>query len=100
MVTFRKIFWSDWNRNAPKIEWANMDGTQRGVFLDQSDVRLPNTLAIDWARDRLCYSDAGLFVIKCVGIHSMEREIIAENCSYPFGLAISGDTFYWTDWKT
>ncbi|XP_023943283.2 nidogen [Bicyclus anynana] len=95
-----KIFWSDWNRLGPKIEWANMDGTQRGVFLNQLDVQLPNSLAIDWARDRLCYSDAGLHAIKCVGIHSMERVTIAENCSYPFGLAINGDTFYWTDWKT
>ncbi|XP_045768963.1 nidogen [Maniola jurtina] len=95
-----KIFWSDWNRSGPKIEWANMDGSQRGVFLDQSDVKLPNSLAIDWARDRLCYSDAGLLIIKCVDIRTFERETIAENCSYPFGLAISGDTFYWTDWKT
>ncbi|CAH2236693.1 jg20911 [Pararge aegeria aegeria] len=95
-----KVFWSDWYRSGPKIEWANMDGSQRGVFLDQSDVKLPNSLAIDWKRDRLCYSDAGLLIIKCVSIQTMEREIIAENCSYPFGLAINGDTFYWTDWKT
>ncbi|XP_013179565.1 PREDICTED: nidogen-1 [Papilio xuthus] len=95
-----KIFWSDWNRNGPKIEWANMDGTQRGVFLDQTDVKLPNSLAIDWARDRLCYADAGLFSIRCVSIATSERETIAANCSHPFGLAISGDKFYWTDWRT
>ncbi|XP_045494684.1 nidogen [Colias croceus] len=95
-----KIFWSDWKRSGPKIEWANMDGTQRGVFLDQSDVKLPNSLAIDWVRDRLCYADAGLFTIRCVGIDNLERDTIAANCSYPFGLAINGDKFYWTDWKT
>ncbi|XP_049867994.1 nidogen [Pectinophora gossypiella] len=95
-----KVFWSDWNRAAPKIEWANMDGTQRGIFLDQSDVKLPNSLAIDWSRDRLCYADAGLFSIRCVGIDNLQRETIADGCSYPFGLAINGNTFYWTDWKT
>ncbi|CAG9578155.1 unnamed protein product [Danaus chrysippus] len=95
-----KIFWSDWNRGGPKIEWASMDGSQRGIFLDQSDVKLPNSLAIDWSRDRLCYSDAGFASIKCVGIDTLEKETIAVNCSYPFGLAISGDTYYWTDWKT
>ncbi|XP_041987449.1 nidogen [Aricia agestis] len=94
-----KIFWSDWNRSGPKIEWANMDGSQRGVFLDQADVKLPNSLAIDWARDRLCYADAGLFSVRCVGIDTLEREVIASNCSYPFGLAINGEQFYWSDWK-
>ncbi|XP_068632401.1 nidogen [Battus philenor] len=95
-----KIFWSDWTRSAPKIEWANMDGSQRGVFLDQTDVKLPNSLAIDWRGDRLCYADAGLFSIKCVSIDTMERETIAANCSHPFGVAINGDKFYWTDWRT
>ncbi|XP_059051418.1 nidogen-like [Achroia grisella] len=95
-----KVFWSDWNRLGAKIEWANMDGSQRGVFLDQSDVKLPNSLAIDWSRDRLCYADAGLSAIKCVGIDTLERVTIATNCTYPFGLAISGNKFYWTDWRT
>ncbi|CAG5058827.1 unnamed protein product [Parnassius apollo] len=95
-----KIFWSDWNRAAPKIEWANMDGSQRGVFLDQTDVKLPNSLAIDWARDRLCYADAGIYSIKCVSIDTLEKETIASNCSHPFGIAINGNKFYWTDWRT
>ncbi|XP_047530090.1 nidogen [Vanessa atalanta] len=95
-----KIFWTDWNRNGPKIEWANMDGSQRGVFLDKSEVKLPNSLAIDWSRDRLCFTDAGLYTIKCVSIDTLESETIVANCSYPFGLAISGDSYYWTDWKT
>lgn len=95
----RKIFWSDWKRDDPKIEWANMDGSERGIFLDKSEVKLPNSLAIDWVKDRLCFADA-LMGVKCVGIDSMETEIIAQNTSYPFGLAINGDTFYWTDWKT
>lgn len=77
-----------------------MDGSERGIFLDQSDVKLPNSLAIDWVRDRLCFTDAGLFTIKCVGIDSKEKEVIASNCAYPFGLAIHGEKFYWSDWKT
>lgn len=77
-----------------------MDGSQRGVLLDRSQVKLPNSLAIDWARDRLCFTDAGLYTIKCVSIDTLEIETIVSNCSYPFGIAISGDNFYWTDWKT
>ncbi|KAG6455522.1 hypothetical protein O3G_MSEX009239 [Manduca sexta] len=95
-----KIFWSDWNRSGPKIEWANMDGTQRGIFLDSSDVKLPNSVAIDFVRERLCYADAGLQSIKCVGIDTLERETVAEHCRYPFGLAIHENKFYWSDWKS
>lgn len=95
-----KIFWSDWRRFDPKIEWASMDGSQRGVFLDKNDVALPNSLAIDWVRDRLCYADAGLLSIKCVSIDSREKETIASDCLYPFGLAIYENQFYWSDWKT
>lgn len=77
-----------------------MDGSARGIFLAAPNVELPNSLAIDWATDRLCYADAGLKSIECVSIETKKRETIATNCSYPFGLAIHEDKFYWTDWKT
>ncbi|CAG9113923.1 unnamed protein product [Plutella xylostella] len=95
-----KVFWSDWNRQAPKIEWASMDGSQRGLFLAAPDVKLPNSLAIDWATDRLCFSDAGLKTLECVSIDTRIRETVATDCSYPFGLAINKERFYWTDWRT
>lgn len=60
---FRKIFWSDWNRNMPKLEWANEDGTGRKTFLQGDSVKLPNSLSIDWAMDELCWTDAGTFTI-------------------------------------
>lgn len=59
----RKIFWSDWNRASPKLEWANEDGTDRAIFLQGDYVKLPNSLSIDWAMDELCWSDAGTFTI-------------------------------------
>lgn len=60
---FRKIFWSDWNRASPKLEWANEDGTDRAIFLQGDYVKLPNSLSIDWAMDELCWADAGTFTI-------------------------------------
>lgn len=56
---FRKLFWSDWDRAAPKLEWSNLDGSQREVFLQGNAVKLPNSLAIDFDRDELCWADAG-----------------------------------------
>lgn len=95
-----KVFWTDWNRRGPKIEWANMDGTGRRIFLRDPDVYLPNSLAIDWDTNELCYTDAGLHKIICVNLDTKEREVKVDNCKYPFGLAITNNKYYWTDWKT
>lgn len=56
----RKLFWSDWNRNSPKIEWSNLDGSQREIFVQGPNVKLPNSIAIDWYTDEICWADAGL----------------------------------------
>ncbi|XP_012271445.1 nidogen-2 isoform X2 [Orussus abietinus] len=95
-----KIFWSDWNRHAPKLEWANEDGTGRSIFLHGSNVQLPNSLAIDWSTDQLCWADAGTFTIHCASIDTRELQLVAKDLAYPFGLAISQNHYYWTDWKT
>lgn len=59
MLLFRKIYWSDWDRNDPKLEMANLDGSNRDVLLKGSHVKLPNSLAIDWSTEELCWADAG-----------------------------------------
>lgn len=95
-----KIFWSDWNRANPRLEWANEDGSGREIFLRGASVKLPNSLAIDWASDELCWADAGTFTISCTPIDHKNVHVIAKELSYPFGLAISSDNYYWTDWKS
>ncbi|CAK9821012.1 Ndg [Anthophora plagiata] len=95
-----KIFWSDWHRASPKLEWANEDGTDRAIFLQGDYVRLPNSLSIDWATDELCWADAGTFTINCMEIDSKQVNVVANQLTYPFGLAISQQHYYWTDWKT
>ncbi|XP_076628478.1 nidogen isoform X5 [Colletes latitarsis] len=95
-----KIFWSDWNRESPKLEWANEDGTDREIFLQGDYVKLPNSLSIDWATDELCWADAGTFTISCMEIDSRDINVVANALTYPFGLAISHQNYYWTDWKT
>ncbi|KAK2575184.1 hypothetical protein KPH14_003221 [Odynerus spinipes] len=95
-----KVFWSDWNRAAPKLEWANEDGTGRAIFLQGDYVKLPNSLSIDWSTDELCWADAGTFTITCIEIDSREVNVVAKDLTYPFGLAISQNHYYWTDWKT
>ena len=95
-----KLFWSDWNRHGPKIEWANSDGTGRQIFLRGDSVRLPNSLVIDFDLDRLCYADAGTKRVECVDIDTRTRHVIASNLTYPFGVAVTADRVYWSNWIT
>lgn len=60
LFIIRKLFWADWNRNDPKIEWSNLDGSQRQIFIQGPKVKLPNSIAIDWFTDELCWADADL----------------------------------------
>ncbi|XP_054262351.1 nidogen isoform X2 [Macrosteles quadrilineatus] len=96
---YRKIYWSDWNRASPKLESANLDGSGRETLVTR-DVKLPNSLAIDWATHELCWTDAGTKKIECLNLDSGIRRTVVANCSYPFGLAITADKYYWTDWET
>ncbi|KAE8752468.1 hypothetical protein FOCC_FOCC000590 [Frankliniella occidentalis] len=98
--TNRSLFWSDWDRVSPKLEWSNLDGSQREVFLQGNAVKLPNSLAIDFDRDELCWADAGTKSIECIGISNAVRRTVVSNCSYPFGLAMSEDNYFWTDWES
>lgn len=56
----RKLFWSDWDRKNPKIEWSNLDGSQREIFVQKPNVKLPNSIAIDWYTEEICWADAAL----------------------------------------
>ena len=62
MIWFRLLFWSDWDRNNPKIERSNTDGSNRMEFVKTS-LKLPNSLTIDYDRDEICWADAGVFKI-------------------------------------
>lgn len=52
------LFWSDWNRDAPKIESAGMDGSDRKILVD-TNIELPNSLVVDYETSTLCWADAG-----------------------------------------
>lgn len=53
------MFWTDWNRDAPKVEAANMDGTERRT-LASDGLGLPNGLTIDYDTNQVCWADAGM----------------------------------------
>ena len=56
------MYWTDWHRDNPTIEKANMDGSERKIFID-TDLGLPNGLTMDYATQQLCWGDAGQYLV-------------------------------------
>lgn len=50
------MFWTDWGE-VPKIERANMDGTERMVMVNTS-LGWPNGLALDYKEHKIYWGDA------------------------------------------
>lgn len=98
--TFSKLYWSDWNRESPKIEQSDLDGTNRQVLLQAPEINLPNSLSISSRTGEVCYADAGTQQIGCISPYHRQIRTVASNLTYPFGLTVTGDRFYWTDWTT
>ena len=93
------LFWTDWNRDQPKIERADTDGTNRQPFVT-GDVRLPNSLTIDYGKERVCWTDAGLFRVECCDVHACaDRRVVTADVKYPFGLTHYAGRLFWTDWQ-
>ena len=57
------MFWSDRGEDLPKIERANLDGSDRMVVIVQDLIR-PHGLALDFDLDRLYWCDATRDVIE------------------------------------
>ena len=62
------LFWSDWDRANPKIERANMDGSDRRSDFITASLQLPNSLTVDFEREELCWADAGVHKIGTKGL--------------------------------
>ena len=96
--TFRKMYWADWSRKRPKIEVANMDGSDRRVLV-KSPLSLPNGLTLVQSTNELCYSDAGFWSISCVNLGDLSMRKAYYPAPYPFGITNFNRTLFWTDWK-
>lgn len=84
-----------------KIEQANMDGSARTTLVS-SRLMLVNSLAMDYKNRLLYWYDAGLDKIERVDLQGNNRVVILDLSSdfiSPFGLALLGDTLFWSDWN-
>ncbi|CAF3615117.1 unnamed protein product [Adineta steineri] len=94
------IFWTDWNRQNPRIERANMDGSERKILVSDK-LGLPNGLYYDHHRRELCWGDAKMKTIECVRDDGSNRRVIlTDQTTMIFGLTDGLQYAYWTDWST
>ncbi|OXB72825.1 UNVERIFIED_CONTAM: hypothetical protein H355_011349 [Colinus virginianus] len=92
------LYWTDWNREAPKIETSTVSGANRRVLVNK-DIGLPNGLTFDPFSKLLCWADAGTKNLECTFPDGAGRRIIQNNLNYPFSIVSYADHFYHTDWR-
>lgn len=101
------MFWTDWDKEAPRIEQASMSGDGRRVVLRIDEVTKggawPNGLTLDFVALRIYWIDA-----RSDSVHTSRYdgsdyyEILRghETLSHPFAITLFGSYVYWTDWRT
>ena len=100
------LFWTDWDKDIPRIECAEMSGTNRKVIFNVTNYKngaWPNGLSLDYTLKRLYWIDA-----RADSIHSSKydgsdhREIMRNSAylSHPFSITLFESDVYWTDWRT
>uniref|UniRef100_A0A3Q2WCC1 Nidogen 2a (osteonidogen) n=1 Tax=Haplochromis burtoni TaxID=8153 RepID=A0A3Q2WCC1_HAPBU len=92
------LYWTDWNREAPKIESSSVDGQNRQVIVSDG-IGLPNALTYDSATEQICWADAGTKRLECISSDGSGRRVIHANLNYPFSMVYYRNHFYYTDWR-
>ena len=76
-----------------------MDGTDRRAIVTKR-LGWPNGLAIDYMDNRIIWVDARTESIEMVGFDGENRKVLIASVPHPYGLTVSNDFVYWTDWGT
>uniref|UniRef100_A0A8C6KI14 Nidogen 2 n=1 Tax=Nothobranchius furzeri TaxID=105023 RepID=A0A8C6KI14_NOTFU len=92
------LYWTDWNREAPKIESSSVDGLNRRVVVSDG-VGLPNALTYDSSSGQVCWADAGTKRLECISPNGSGRRVIHPTLNYPFSMVYYRNHFYYTDWR-
>ncbi|XP_030609947.1 nidogen-2 isoform X2 [Archocentrus centrarchus] len=92
------LYWTDWNREAPKIESSSVDGQNRQVVVSDG-IGLPNALTYDSSSGQICWADAGTKRLECMSLDGSGRRVIHTNLNYPFSMIYYRNHFYYTDWR-
>ena len=105
------LFWTDWDRQFPRIERSAMSGENRSVIINVTSASVagmqgsgwPNGIVVDYDLQRLYWIDA-----RSDSIHTSKydgsdlREVLKghEFLSHPFAISVFGNNIFWSDWRT
>lgn len=93
------LFWSDWNEKNPKVERANLDGTERKIIVHKN-LGWPNGITLDLTNLKLYWCDARTDKIEYANMDGSDRRVlISDDLPHVFGFSLMGDFLYWTDWQ-
>lgn len=84
------MFWSEWGEH-PKIERANMDGSNRFVIAS-INLTWPNGLAVDHPAGKIYWTDAGSRTIEFANVDGSSRKILLGKVKYTS--IIQGNLFH------
>nr|CAD7267149.1 unnamed protein product [Timema shepardi] len=94
----RNLYWTDSSKDT--LEVAGLDSQLRKTLVTEGLVN-PRGVVVHPTRGRefqeMIRGNQGK---ECVGIGNLAQRTVVANCSYPFGLTISHNSYYWTDWQT
>ncbi|XP_014677385.1 PREDICTED: low-density lipoprotein receptor-related protein 4-like [Priapulus caudatus] len=89
----RKLYWTD--MGSGRVEVANLDGSMRKVLIWQN-LDSPRAIALQYQAGYMYW---GNLMIECVSLDGTARQTLVANAPHPYGLTVSGDAIYWTDWQ-
>ncbi|CAH1782417.1 unnamed protein product [Owenia fusiformis] len=92
------MYWTDWGYFS-RIERADMNGENRVVLVEVGKGRWPNGLTIDTEAGQLYWCDARTDRIETADVRGRFRKVLLqEKHVHYFGLAVSEENIYFTDW--
>jgi len=105
------LFWTDWDRQFPRIERSTMSGDQRTVIVNVTSASAsgmqesgwPNGIVVDYELQRLYWIDARSDSIHTSKYDGLDlREVLKghEFLSHPFAISVFGNNIFWSDWRT
>ncbi|GFY45676.1 low-density lipoprotein receptor-related protein 1 [Trichonephila inaurata madagascariensis] len=93
-----RIYWTNWHTRNPSIQRAFLSGFDLQSIVE-TNIRMPNALALDHKAQKLYWSDARLDKVERCNLDGTERYVLlSEHPQHPFDLAVYGDFIFWTDW--
>jgi sugar lactone lactonase YvrE len=96
----RTLYWTDWGVN-PGIYRAPAETGIPKTDLVTDRLGFPNALAIDFSEQIMYWADAKFHKIEMANLDGTNRRLVIDEAkAFYFGLALSSEYIYFTDWQS